>query len=753
VAFALADVDGDGATDIVGASFDTPAMRVWRGDGYGRFAAAMGSSSGATLNAIALDDFDGDGDVDVVGISWSQRGTLTFLSGRPGDHESPFAPPVSLAVPVSPDGVLTADLDHDGAPDVVLVDRTRFATVANRGGGRFVSQGISAPPLPDETRTVVSAALADVTGDGFIDLIASTDDFTLGAAERGQTFIAPGRGDGTFGPWMVAAPRARSQAVALADVDLDGTRDVLHLTGAAILLERGEGSSHGLHETRSLPTDSQQAVAGLHFTDFDLDGARELLAVLEDGTASVFPGLLSAAVPGPARVELPGAFVSHPANPLVASTILDLGADGRPDLIALDARAALRVSTRTAQGAPSGATPVRTLPLVFVRRANFAVGRLDADVRDDLVLAYWGQRDDPEATQTSGLMVFAGAGAGLGAPVTLALPPIPGAEGAGTVGAVALGDLNADGRADVIWSYRDADPLAEGEAPSVGYRLGLGNGTFGAPRLESFGVLGAALTVADFDRDGRDDVALFSELRGVTVIAYTQPDGTFQPAAPVETPHVSALVAFDLQGDASPDLLVTNQRDDLLSVLANDGHGLLQPVRQTLVGAGPTVMAATVSNDDARAHVVLGGYSGAMTHWRLPAATGWSQVFRPDVHVTPLDAPLVLVAAQQTLHRVDALAVQVRLEGAGLSALRLRLRAPDGEIVVLRDAGAPAIAGELAVLHYPADGAAAGLASLHGWQPDGAWTLEVEGAGGGNAFVTDFTVRTHGQTFAHGDAP
>jgi hypothetical protein len=750
MSLALADVDGDGATDIVGASGDMPAMRVWRGDGYGRFGAAALSATGDTLRTAVLDDFDGDGDLDVVGTSWVQP-TLVFLSGRPGDGESPFAPPVTVVVPVSPEGLLSGDLDHDGAPDVVLYDRTRFVTVENRGRGQFISQGLSAPALPDVGRIIASAALADVTGDGFLDLIASTDEVNRGPAERGQTLIAAGRGDGTFGPWSSGTPRVGIQTTTLADLDLDGTLDVLHLTGAAILVERGAGSSHGLHETHSLPTGSLQAVAGLHFTDFDLDGERDLLAVLQDGTASNFRDLSSTAVQGPARVDLPGSFVSHPANGLVASAVLDLGADGRPDLIGLDARAAVRVSTRTALGVPSGATPVRTLPLAFVSRANFAVGRFDADARDDLVLGYEGQLDDPGATQTSGLLVFTGAGAGLSAPVTLALPPIPGAEGAGTIGAVALGDLDANGRVDVIWSYRHAGPLAEGEGPSVGYRLGLGNGTFGPPRLESFGVFGPAVTVADFDRDGRDDVALYSERSGATVIAYTQPDGTFQPADPIETPRVSALAAFDLHGDGAPDLLVANQQDAELVVLANDGQGVLRPVRHTLVGAAPTVVAATVLNDDGRAHVVVGGYGGAMTHWRLPAATGWSQVFTPDVHVTPLDAARVVVAAQQTLHRVDALSVRVRLEGAGLNALRLRLRAPDGDVVVLRDPGAPVIAGEMAVLHYPADGAAAGLAGLHGWQPEGAWTLEVEGPGDGAAFVTDFTVRTHGQTFAHGN--
>ena len=97
--------------------------------------------------------------------------------------------------------------------------------------------------------------------------------------------------------------------------------------------------------------------------------------------------------------------------------------------------------------------------------------------------------------------------------------------------------------------------------------------------------------------------------------------------------------------------------------------------------------------------------------------------------------------------------MRVRLEGPGLDAVRLSLRAPNGQVVALRDAASPPIEGEVAQLHYPIDGAAAGLSSLEGWQPDGAWTLVVDGPGDTNAAVVDFAVFTHGDTFAHAAAP
>ncbi|MFI7481822.1 FG-GAP repeat domain-containing protein [Kocuria sp. M1R5S2] len=89
-----------------------------------------------------------------------------------------------------------------------------------------------------------------------------------------------------------------------------------------------------------------------------------------------------------------------------------------------------------------------------------------------------------------------------------------------------LGDVNGDGRADVVGFGDPGTFVAYGQA----------DGTFTAPQLKirNFGTAQGwntaqhLRTVADVDGDGRDDLVGFGNA-GV-LVSYAQPDGTFTPA-------------------------------------------------------------------------------------------------------------------------------------------------------------------------------------------------------------------------------
>jgi FG-GAP-like repeat/FG-GAP repeat len=87
----------------------------------------------------------------------------------------------------------------------------------------------------------------------------------------------------------------------------------------------------------------------------------------------------------------------------------------------------------------------------------------------------------------------------------------------------------------------------------------------------------SAVAVADFNRDGKLDVAAASPsgVAGVRVLLGTGTGGlTPAPGPPLLAGEPSdAVAAGDLTGDGAADLVVAHFGDDIVDVLLNDGHG------------------------------------------------------------------------------------------------------------------------------------------------------------------------------------
>ena len=135
---------------------------------------------------------------------------------------------------------------------------------------------------------------------------------------------------------------------------------------------------------------------------------------------------------------------------------------------------------------------------------------------------------------------------------------------------VAAGDFNGDGQVDLV-----ATSGIYGSGVSV--LLGNGDGTFSQPStLPSAGCKWVSCIpfVADFDGDGKLDVAVrASSVLGLLVLKGNG-DGSFQPSASFPTTSAWNLAAAaDLDGDEAPDLVTVNSigssSDNTISVLLN----------------------------------------------------------------------------------------------------------------------------------------------------------------------------------------
>jgi hypothetical protein len=143
---------------------------------------------------------------------------------------------------------------------------------------------------------------------------------------------------------------------------------------------------------------------------------------------------------------------------------------------------------------------------------------------------------------------------------------------------VVAADFNGDGNLDLV--YLDES------TSTVVVLLGNGNGTFQAPQtfpvFSGAGALQAPIIAADFNGDGKLDLAVPDTVGNAIDILLGNGDGTFQPqiVAPTAPGPVSIAVA-DLNQDGKLDLAVgtsptSNTASGVVSVLLGNGDGTFQ---------------------------------------------------------------------------------------------------------------------------------------------------------------------------------
>jgi hypothetical protein len=151
-------------------------------------------------------------------------------------------------------------------------------------------------------------------------------------------------------------------------------------------------------------------------------------------------------------------------------------------------------------------------------------------------------------------------------------------------GSIAIGDLNADGRNDLVTSNDD----------TVSVLLNGGQGRFGPRRDYAAGPGAGWIAIGDLSGDARPDLATLLEA-GMVCVFMNLGDGRFN--AKVDYPTgagPSGLATGDLNGDGKLDL-VTGQTEtadaNTVSVLLNSGDGTFDPRREYVAGEFPQAVA------------------------------------------------------------------------------------------------------------------------------------------------------------------
>ena len=167
--------------------------------------------------------------------------------------------------------------------------------------------------------------------------------------------------------------------------------------------------------------------------------------------------------------------------------------------------------------------------------------------------------------------------------------------------ALALGDFNGDRRADLA--------VAVGASSSVNVLLGDGRGNF-TMALYPVGPGPSAVAVGDFDGDGHADLAVASAGSDTMAVLLGQPDGTFAPvpANPAVGPDPTSVAVGDFNGDGHADLAVVNANfggSGTVAVLPGNGDGTFAPAETYPVGQNPAAVAVGDFNDDGHADLAV----------------------------------------------------------------------------------------------------------------------------------------------------
>jgi hypothetical protein len=215
------DVDGDGDTDVLSASFADDKIAWYENDGAmpPNFAERVITTSADGAPSVFAADVDGDGDTDVLAASWNDDKIAWYEND--GAVPPNFTERVITTSAAAARSVFAADVDGDGDTDVLSASLgdDKIAWYENDG---TMPPNFAEHVISTSADVAHSVFAADVDGDGDTDVLsASLDDDKIAWYENdGDTPPA-------FTERIISTAAAGAFSVFAADVDGDGDTDVL----------------------------------------------------------------------------------------------------------------------------------------------------------------------------------------------------------------------------------------------------------------------------------------------------------------------------------------------------------------------------------------------------------------------------------------------------------------------------------------------------------------------------------------------
>ena len=578
---ATGDLDGDGKLDIVISDNNYQALKsisLFRNTGTPgtiQFDAKVTMDIGATATNLALNDMDGDGKADIFfntsGISvlrnTSTAGSFSF------DPKASFR----LSSDGAPASVNSADFDLDGKVDLFTTSTSNIITVGkNQINGPGISICIPNPAGVDNEITLTGVNFTGATEVAFGGTPAAS--FTVSSA----TSIKVKLGTGSPGAVTVTTPLGTATISGF----IYSNAPLIFSVSPAIAGAGTVVTVYGL----KLATTTSVTIGGIAAASFKASSEGSMDVVLGQGTNGNAPIVVT----NPDGNYTYNGF-TYFSGPVISNFYPSSGAIGSIVTItgsgfnAAQASNVVRFGTTTAEVTTSTAN---ILTVKVPAQSLYQPITVTANGLTAYSTAFFNVRQ-PSPQSTISTATFA-------AKTDLTQQESP--------EVFALGDFNADGKADVATVQDGSNTVSVFKNNST-----IGNYVFDSKIDLTTGSIPIAITTGDFDSDGKLDIAVAnSGSASVSVFINTSVGGPISFNTKVDfatNTNPQSIATGDLNGDGKPDLATANfTGSNYISVLINNtaiaGISFATKVDFT-AGKFPTAIAIADLDNDLKPEVLV----------------------------------------------------------------------------------------------------------------------------------------------------